>query len=463
MLEAPEIPLEEAHRLDEDERDQPEGRAEGDGHRHDGPVIENCSVRGEGGHGRGNSAHEVGDDAGDQAREEDGILDAPEVEDLDSEEGAGDRRSEHGGEAGADPADHEAAPILVFQLQGVGKKTRDRRADLGARAFLPHRASEGQGEDGGQELHGRHLPVHLPRPSVHRRDHGLGPVALGRGREGADQPDAQRKSDGKKVVGVEGARQGPGDEPSRGSQGPEEGSGRFAHAQSGESPEKGPFQGADDEGGVLAVPVSFAGELGPGGPGAESVCADDRSTERASARRQSRRLAIHQSSMSKNGAFTRSTSVSRAILSRLRLSSRKRRGGRAERARVKPTWTGGGVCLRRRRPLRVTARRTPRLSFSSTVRLMSALRTSLSTIPVRVDGCTNMFSASFPADSPGRAARRLRAHTWRSREAALREHRLRILVDGPERRRRFRTTSAASPGSVRLRWVGSGRRLGSKV
>ena len=63
----------------------------------------------------GGSTYEVGDDAGHQAREEDGVFDAPEIQDLDAEERAGDGRPEHGGETSADSADHQAPTILVLQ------------------------------------------------------------------------------------------------------------------------------------------------------------------------------------------------------------------------------------------------------------------------------------------------------------------------------------------------------------
>ena len=122
-----------------------------------------------------------------------GVLDPAEVEHLDPEEGAGDRRAEDGREAGADAADHEAPAVLVVEPQDVGEEARDRRADLGAGPLLPDRPAEGERHDGGEELDGRDLPGDPAGLPVDRRDDGLGPVAARRRRERPDQPDADRE------------------------------------------------------------------------------------------------------------------------------------------------------------------------------------------------------------------------------------------------------------------------------
>src|SRR5712691_9471814 len=62
-----------------------------------------------------NSTYDVGDDAGHQAGEEDGVFDAPQIQDLDAEERAGHGRPEHGSEASANSANHQAPTILVLQ------------------------------------------------------------------------------------------------------------------------------------------------------------------------------------------------------------------------------------------------------------------------------------------------------------------------------------------------------------
>jgi hypothetical protein len=114
---------------------------------------------------------------------------------------------------------------------------------------------------------------------------------------------------------------------------------------------------------------------------------------------------------SKKEAFTRSASVSFAILSRLRRSSRSRRGGISLSANVRPTCTGGGVFFRMRRPAAVIERRIPRRSFVSTVRLTAPFRTRRSTTPVTVEGWTNMRAARSLADSPGCASKMVSAQS----------------------------------------------------
>ena len=100
----------------------------------------------EGGDRRARPADEVGHDPGHEAGKEHRVLDAPEVEDLDAEEGARDRRAEHRGEPGPDPADDQATPVLVVEPEDVGEEARDGGADLGARPLLADRAAEGEGE-----------------------------------------------------------------------------------------------------------------------------------------------------------------------------------------------------------------------------------------------------------------------------------------------------------------------------
>ena len=111
-----------------------------------------------GGHGRLDPAHEVRDDAGHEAWEENRVLDPSEVEHLDPEKRPGDRRPEDRREAAADSADHETAAVLVVQPQHVREETRDRGPDLGAGPLLADRASEGERHDGREELDGRDLP-----------------------------------------------------------------------------------------------------------------------------------------------------------------------------------------------------------------------------------------------------------------------------------------------------------------
>ena len=205
-LEAPQEPLEAAHALDEQEGDQAEDGPEQDRQRHDRPVPQERQVLVEGRDRGARPADEVGHDAGHEAGEEHRVLDPAEVEDLDAEEGARDRRAEHRGEPGPDPADHEATPVLVVEPEDVGEEARDRGADLRARPLLADRAAEGEREHRGQELDRGDPPVDLARPRVDRGDDRLRPVPLRRGREGADEPDAGGQRQRQEEVRAEGPR-----------------------------------------------------------------------------------------------------------------------------------------------------------------------------------------------------------------------------------------------------------------
>src|SRR5664279_2256997 len=150
--------LDPPHRLDQKECDEAEYRPEDDRQADELGLAEAAEPFVQGGHWRLHAADEVGDDARNQAREENRVLDAPEVEHLDPKDGPGDRRAENGREAASDPADHETAAVLVVQTQHVRKETRDRGPDLGAGPLFPDRAAEGERDDGREELDGRDLP-----------------------------------------------------------------------------------------------------------------------------------------------------------------------------------------------------------------------------------------------------------------------------------------------------------------
>ena len=148
-----------------------------------------------GGHGRAHAADEVRDDSRHQAGEEDRVLDVAEVEDFDAEESARHGSAEDGGEAGADPADHEASSVFVLEVKHVGEETRDRRADLRARPLLANRPAESERDHRGQQLDGRHQPVDPTRAPVDGRDDGLCPVAPRRRGERAYQPNADNQGE----------------------------------------------------------------------------------------------------------------------------------------------------------------------------------------------------------------------------------------------------------------------------
>ena len=198
LLEAPEAALEPPHRLDQEERDKAEDGSEDDRQTDQLRAPEPAEPFGKDGHGRPRAADEVRDDAGHETREKDGVLDPPEVEHLDPEEGAGDRCPEDGREAAADAADHEAATVLVVQAEDIREQARNRGPDLGARSFLPDRASEGERHDRRQKLDGRDLPRDPAGLPMNRGDDSFGPVAARRRRELPDQEHARREREREK-------------------------------------------------------------------------------------------------------------------------------------------------------------------------------------------------------------------------------------------------------------------------
>src|SRR5262244_4270470 len=81
---------------------------------------------------------------------------ATQHEDLQPEDGARDGRAEDSGEAGADAADHELAPIAPAEPEKGGEPRSERSPDLRGGTFLAHGPAHSNGEHGGGELYRRH-------------------------------------------------------------------------------------------------------------------------------------------------------------------------------------------------------------------------------------------------------------------------------------------------------------------
>ena len=250
------------HRLDEEERDEPEDHSENNREEdHLRPTEPRDRVQ-ESGHRGPNAADEMGDDSRNDARKKHGVFDPPEVENLDAEERAGDRSSEDGREAGADAADHETAAVRVVQPEKVGEQARDRGSDLGAGPFLADRASERERQDRREELHGRDFPVDAPRALVHGANDGFRSVTA-RGRsESPHEEHAQGQRSGQKPGGREPLSEDASHGRIRRGERPEEPARAQPDAQAGAGAEKRPLQRADDERGVLGVPAGLVREAG---------------------------------------------------------------------------------------------------------------------------------------------------------------------------------------------------------
>ena len=124
------------------------------------------------------TADKMRHDAGHECGKNDGVVDPSEIQHLDAEERARHRRAEDRGEAGADAADHEPAPILVAQTEDVGEQAREGGANLRGGTLFAHRTAKRQCHDGRRELDRCDQPVDATRPLMHRRDDSLGAVAL---------------------------------------------------------------------------------------------------------------------------------------------------------------------------------------------------------------------------------------------------------------------------------------------
>ena len=191
-LEPPQSLLQAAHRLDQDERRDAEDRAEDDRQGDDlGPAEGRQRVR-QRGDRRPHAADEVRDDAGDEARKEDRVFDPAQIEDLDPEEGAGDRRSEDGGEASADPADDQPPPVLVVQAAG-GPRRGSRSTRRSGRTAPPSRPipPKARVRTVARSLTGATLQSILPELLWTAAMTASVPCPLRRRRERADEPDAE--------------------------------------------------------------------------------------------------------------------------------------------------------------------------------------------------------------------------------------------------------------------------------
>ena len=200
------------------------------------------------------------------------VIDPAQIEHFDAEQGSRNRRAEHRGEASADPTNHQPPPVLVAKAQDIGEQAGQGGADLRGRSLLADRSAKRQGDNRCAQLYGRDEPIDAPGSLVHGGDDRFRTVASGIGREGANDPDAERKRHRQKdedrdatgrerTCPVSGARESP-----------EKDARAKADADPSNRAEHRPFERADEQCRMLGVPASLVGEtrgLVPEDPAAE--------------------------------------------------------------------------------------------------------------------------------------------------------------------------------------------------
>lgn len=114
------------------------------------------------------------------------------------------------------------------------------------------------------------------------------------------------------------------------------------------------------------------------------------------------------------------------------------------RAWLSPTWTGGGLRRRMRRPRGVKDSRMPLRSARSTTRRTAPRRSSRSTIPETVEGWAKIRADSSPSERAGSFSRTVSTHTCGPERPVRRRMALEYSWTALNSRRRLLTTSAAS-------------------
>ena len=136
----------------------------------------------------------VGDDAGEDRRDERVRLEVVAIEHLDGEERRAERRAEHGGHARGDAGDHEDAPLARRHAQVAADRRAERGADLHRRSFAPAGAAAAEREDRRDHLDPQHAAADDAAAVVERVDHRVAAAAARLGRE-AGEPAADERAD----------------------------------------------------------------------------------------------------------------------------------------------------------------------------------------------------------------------------------------------------------------------------
>lgn len=113
----------------------------------------------------------VADDRGHQRGDEGAVLDAPEDDEFQAEEGASDGGSEDRAEAPRDPRGQELAPQGRVDTEAMREPVGEARAHLDSGSFAACASAEEVRQHGPQEHHGRHAQRQLGTLIVDRVDH----------------------------------------------------------------------------------------------------------------------------------------------------------------------------------------------------------------------------------------------------------------------------------------------------
>ena len=112
----------------------------------------------------------ITDNAGNKRRQQHIVQHGSDEQYLYSEQRAGDRRPEHGGETRADTADDQFLPVPVSEPKQAGEPRGQGRAYLRCRPFLSRRSAESDGNDRSDEFYRHDSQSHFPGMPVHCLD-----------------------------------------------------------------------------------------------------------------------------------------------------------------------------------------------------------------------------------------------------------------------------------------------------
>ncbi len=139
--------------------------------------------RGEAFHG---AEDRIGDDRGDERRDERVRLDVVAVQELGTEHGATERCPEDRPDAGRHAHGDRDPRVAGVEVEDPPEEGPEPGADLGGRSLATAGAARSDRDRGGHHLHQRDAPADPARVVVVRSDPRIGPVAFGLRREAVD-------------------------------------------------------------------------------------------------------------------------------------------------------------------------------------------------------------------------------------------------------------------------------------
>ncbi len=154
----------------------------------------------------------VGDDRGDERRDERVRLDIVAVEELGPEDGAAERRAEDRPDTGGHAHRDRDPRIACVEVERPAEEGPEPRADLGGRPLAAARSARSDRDRRGDQLHQRDAAPDAARVVVEGGDRRVGAVALGLRGEAVDDDPRDQAAQGDH----EGERPGPGKARDRG-------------------------------------------------------------------------------------------------------------------------------------------------------------------------------------------------------------------------------------------------------